>query len=90
MIPIDTPPYYGCNDNSVGKTPGAMCTHAGLVIDEKQRVLDDNDDPIPGLFATGNSSGGRFALQYSTPIGGCSIGMATTLGKVAGEYIAKL
>jgi hypothetical protein len=22
-----------------------MCTHAGLVIDEKQRVLDENDDP---------------------------------------------
>jgi hypothetical protein len=90
MIPIDAPPYYGCTDNSVGKLPGAMCTHAGLVIDERQRVLDDNDDPIPGLFATGNSSGGRFALQYSTPIGGCSIGMATTLGKIVGEYVAKL
>jgi fumarate reductase flavoprotein subunit len=90
MIPIDNPPYYGCTDNSIGKMPGAMCTHAGLVIDEKQRVLDENDDPIPGLFASGNSSGGRFALQYSTPIGGCSIGLATTLGKIVGEYIAKL
>ncbi|MDB9822654.1 FAD-binding protein [Deltaproteobacteria bacterium] len=90
MIPIDTPPYYGCKDNSEGKRPGAMCTHSGVVIDEKQRVLDENDDPIPGLYATGNSSGGRFVLQYSTPIGGCSIGMATTLGKILGKFIANL
>jgi len=90
LIPIDTPPYYGCRDNSTEGEPGALCTLAGLVIDEKQRVLDENDDPIPGLFATGNSSGGRFALQYSTPIGGCSIGIATTLGKILGEYIAGL
>lgn len=90
LIPIDTPPFYGCRDNSTEKQPKAMCTHAGLVIDEKQRVLDENDDPIPGLYATGNSSGGRFALQYSTPIGGCSIGIATTLGKILGEYLAGL
>ncbi len=90
LIPIDTPPFYGCRDNSKEAQPGAMCTLAGLVIDEKQRVLDANDDPIPGLYATGNSSGGRFALQYSTPIGGCSIGIATTLGKIVGEYIAGL
>lgn len=90
LIPIDTPPFYGCRDDSRESQPGAMCTHAGLVIDEKQRVLDENDDPIPGLYATGNSSGGRFALQYSTPIGGCSIGIATTLGKILGEYLAGL
>ena len=67
-----------------------MATLSGLVIDEAQRVLDGEGDPIPGLYASGNSSGGRFALQYSTPMAGVSIGMALTLGRLLGLALAEL
>ncbi len=46
--------------------------------------------PAIGLYATGNSCGGRFALQYCTPIAGISIGWATTMGKIVGETVAAL
>jgi len=88
MHPIVKPPFFGMvttNDSAAG----AMVTLAGLLIDGNQRVLDDNDDPIPGLYATGNCSGGRYSVDYITPISGNSIGWALTMGRIAGEYIAK-
>ncbi len=57
----------------------------GLVIDDDQRVLDKNYNPIFGLYASGNNSGGRFAVQYSTAISGLTLGMAMTLGRVLGK-----
>lgn len=50
-------------------------------------VLNQRFEPIPGLFAVGNASGGRFPLQYTSPMNGISIGMATVLGALTGEYI---
>ena len=64
------------------------CALNGLVIDENQAVLDKNYDPIPGLYATGNNSGGRFAVQYSTPMPGLTLGLAMTLGRVLGKELA--
>lgn len=88
MHPIVKPPFFGTVTMNDGAA-GAMVTLAGLQIDENQRVLDDNDDPIPGLYATGNCSGGRYSVDYITPMSGNSIGWAFTMGRIAGEYIAK-
>ena len=61
-------------------------TLGGLVIDEKQHVLDDNDEPIPGLFAAGNCSGPFFgAVDYPMIFGGLSIGRCITGGFIAAE-----
>ena len=87
MHAITKPPFYGCST----KLPipiGPMATLSGVMVDENQQVIDDHGDPIPGLYATGNNSGGRFAIQYSTPIAGVSIGMAMTLGKLLGDHLA--
>jgi fumarate reductase flavoprotein subunit len=82
------PPYFGF---TAPKQPGGMTvTLAGLRIDENQQVLGEAFKPVPGLFATGNCSGGRFAMDYTTPIPGCSIGIAQTLGRLAGHHIAAL
>lgn len=43
-----------------------------LLTDEHQQVLDEEFEPIPGLFATGNCSGGRFGFQYTTSLPGLS------------------
>jgi fumarate reductase flavoprotein subunit len=88
MHPIVNPPFFGTVTMN-NLTAGAMVTLAGLLIDENQRVLDNNDEPIPGLYATGNSSGGRYSADYITPMSGNSIGWALTMGRIAGKYIAK-
>jgi fumarate reductase flavoprotein subunit len=88
LHPLAKPPYFGF---AVPKQPGGMTvTLSGLRIDENQQVLGEGFKPIPGLFASGNCSGGRFAMDYTTPIAGCSIGIAQTLGRILGKYIAEL
>jgi len=89
MHPLIKPPYFGTVSRTDSMPSGAMVTLAGLVIDENQRVLDENDDPIPGLYATGNCSGGRYSTDYITPLSGNSIGWAFTMGRIAGKYIAE-
>jgi hypothetical protein len=87
LFPVDTPPFYA---SVAPHEPGGriLVTLAGLFVDGKHRCLGDDFLPIPGLYAVGNSSGGRFPLQYSAPIHGLSLGMANTLGYVLGEELA--
>ncbi len=86
MRPVIKPPFFGCAAN---KDAGfLMVTLAGLVVDGNQQVLDDACEPIQGLFATGNCAGEIFPLQYSTPIGGSSLGMCHALGRQVGAYMA--
>jgi hypothetical protein len=88
LFPVDTPPFYA---SVTRHAPGGriLVTLAGLFVDGSHNCLDDNFNPIPGLYAVGNSSGGRFPLQYSAPIHGASLGMANTLGYVLGEQLAQ-
>ena len=87
LFPVSTPPFFAIK--SVEEKPMVgTCTLNGLVIDENQAVLDKDYDPIEGLYATGNNSGGRFAVQYSTSMPGLTLGMAMTLGRVLGKELA--
>ena len=62
-----------------------LATAGGLVIDGNCNVIGMDDEPIPGLFAAGNASGGFFAGNYPRHIPGTSIGRAITFGFVAAE-----
>ena len=84
---MNKPPYYAIMSVDEKPMVGTV-TLNGLVIDDKQRVLDKRYNPIVGLYATGNNSGGRFAVQYSTPMPGLTLGMAMTLGRVLGKELA--
>ncbi|MCC8101786.1 MAG: FAD-binding protein [Clostridiales bacterium] len=66
-----------------------LVTLSGLFVDGNQQVLNQKFEPIPGLFATGNASGGRFPLQYTAPMNGISIGFATVFGALLGEYLGQ-
>ena len=57
------------------------------IVDGDQKVLGDQFNPVPGLFATGNCSGGRFGEDYFTPLFGASIGMCITLGRECGKSV---
>lgn len=87
MFRISEPPYFAeklqRNANIV------LVTLSGLFIDGDGRCLDQNFEPIEGLYATGNASGGRFPLQYTAPMNGISIGFATVFGALLGEHLAE-
>ncbi len=87
LRPLDAWPLY-IQFNTY--TSRMLCTVGGLVTDENQCVLDRDYEPIPGLFASGNTCGRRYGPQYSTPTSGVSIGIAITLGREVGKYAASL
>ena len=63
---------------------------AGVLSDEFGRVVKENGDVIPGLYAVGNL-GGQFygAPDYPFFHPGLSLGHAVTFGFIAGEHAAQ-
>ncbi len=95
LFPVEKAPFYACGTLKDSRKPGGqslklLVTASGLLIDENQQVLDEDFEPIPGLFASGNCSGCRFGFQYTTSVPGQSISIAQTLGREAGIYMARL
>lgn len=88
LFPVDSPPYFGMKSGNENLFWG-LCTLAGLETDITMNVLGDDLEPIEGLYAVGNCLGGRYANGYNTPVGGNSIGMAMTHGRVLGKYLAR-
>lgn len=84
------PPFYGM------EIPyNLLVTCGGIVCDpETASVLDANKNPIPGLYATGNSVGERFGMAYTNNVTGLSNAFGDVWGYIAGEsaaaYIASL
>jgi 3-oxosteroid 1-dehydrogenase len=74
--PIEKPPFY-----AVTVFPGDLGTKGGLVTDEHARVLREDDSPIDGLYAIGNTSASVMGNTYPGP--GSTLGPAMTFGYVA-------
>ena len=87
LLDVSEPPFFGMYSVEEKPMLGTVALN-GLVIDDDQRVLDKKYNPIEGLYATGNNSGGRFAVQYSTAISGLTLGFAMTLGRELGKALA--
>jgi len=66
----------------------ALVTTGGFVTTNDQQVMNEDYQPIEGLYASGNTCGMRFGPEYITPIPGVSIGMCLTLGRELGKYLA--
>jgi 3-oxosteroid 1-dehydrogenase len=79
--PIDEPPFYACE-----VLPGDIGTCGGLLTDEHARVLDRSDQPIAGLYATGNSTATVMGRHYLGP--GASIANSMVFGYVAARHAA--
>lgn len=87
LLSVAEPPFYGMYSVEEKPMVGTVALN-GLVISDDQEVLDVNFNPIEGLYACGNNSGGRFAVEYSTAMSGCTLGFAMTLGRVLGKQLA--
>ena len=83
LRPLTKPPFV-LQQSRFERVALVMVTVGGLLVNENQAVLDNDFEPIPGLYATGNCTGRRFGPQYSTPIAGSSIAIAHCLGREAG------
>lgn len=77
--PIDEPPYY-----AVQVVPGDIGTCGGVLTDEHARVVDQQDQPIPGLYATGNGTATVMGRHYLGP--GASIANTMVFGYVAARH----
>jgi fumarate reductase flavoprotein subunit len=80
LIPLRTPPYYAFRCSC-----GIMNTLGGIKINEKMEVLNQDDMPIPGLYAAGNDAGGWTSDTYCTAQPGSAFGFALNSGRIAGE-----
>lgn len=87
MEPVEKAPFYA---HVTKPTVGfALETTGGLVTTSEQQVVDGDYEPIPGLYASGNTCGLRFGSGYVTPIPGVSIGMCLTLARHLGKQLAE-
>jgi len=85
MYPIETAPFYGAR-SIIGT--GVMT--AGVVVDSDLKVLDENYDTIPHLWAAGNVAGGRYACEYPvSPVVATSHVTAVTFGRSCSIQAAK-
>ncbi|MFC1945884.1 FAD-dependent oxidoreductase [Chloroflexota bacterium] len=85
LIPLRTPPFYVIKGNS-----DFLDTIGGIKINERMEVLNQEDMPIPGLFAAGVATGGWETESYCAPLSGEASGFAVNSGRIAGENAAKL
>mgnify|MGYP003365920164 CR=1 FL=1 len=84
LFPVEGAPYYGITFGGV-----LLATFDGLHINDHMEVLNENYNPIKGLYAAGNCSGGFFWGSYEDRLPGLAAGHATTFGRLAGKYVVK-
>ena len=81
-LTIDAPPYtvypVAC---------GITFTYGGVQIDTESRVIDTEDNPVPGLFATGEITGDFFYHNYP---GGSGLMRGAVFGRIAGANAAAM
>jgi len=83
LIPLRTPPFY-----AVRCHPTFLTTIGGIKINHHMEVLDKNEKPIEGLYATGNDAGGWESETYCAILSGSTLGFAINSGRIAGENAA--
>ena len=80
--PIDQGPYY-----AVQIDLGDLGSKGGLKTNADGHVLAKTGDPIPNLYAAGNSAGSPFGNCY--PGAGGTLGAATVFAFIAANHIAQ-
>ena len=82
---IKTAPFYGC---WLGAS--LLTTEQGIAINEKGQALDTNNQPMPGLYVTGDMSGSFFANNYPCLMAGVAMGRTLTFAMKAIKQMASL
>jgi succinate dehydrogenase/fumarate reductase flavoprotein subunit len=81
MAPIRRGPFY-----AVQVVQGSLGTFAGLRVNAQGQVLNAHEQPLPGLYASGNDMSSMMGGNY--PSGGITLGPAMTFGFVLAHHAA--
>ena len=84
LTKLDTPPYYGVRTGA-----WHLATFDGLLINTHMQVLNQDNEPIEGLYAIGDCSGGFFCVSYPNLFTGLACGRTTTEGYILGQEFAE-
>ncbi|MDA0276061.1 MAG: FAD-binding protein, partial [Proteobacteria bacterium] len=79
LVRLDRAPFYAYA--TIGHL---LATYGGIAVDAQMRVLRKGQ-PIPGLYAAGESTGGFHGASYHS---GTGIGKALIFGRIAGRSAA--
>lgn len=84
LYPVVKAPFYAAK---VGVA--LLAVVGGLSVNTDLQVLDDKKKPIEGLYATGNTSGDLYAIDYPINMAGNSNGRCVIWGYLLGKTMAK-
>ena len=82
---IRTAPFYG-----YWLGASLLTTEQGIAINEKGQALDNNNQPMEGLYITGDMSGSFFANNYPCLMAGVAMGRTLTFAMKAVKQMAGL
>jgi fumarate reductase flavoprotein subunit len=80
LWPLRKPPFYAIQGH-----PNICDTIGGIKINEKMEVIDTQENPIPGLYAAGVTTGGWEGETYDYNLTGHLVGFSINGGRIAGE-----
>ena len=79
MKPIDTPPYWGTR-----QWIRCSAINSGIGVNGNCQVVDENSEPIPGLYSVGSGAGSvSGGLEWNLAQGGLCCGIYMTMGRYA-------
>jgi len=73
--PIEKPPFYAFES-----AVGLLATYAGIAVNALAQAVNPFGEPIPGLYAAGEVTGGFHGAAYMT---GSSLGKASVFSRIA-------
>lgn len=77
-LPIDTPPYYG-----LPLRAGITFTYMGVTVDERARVVGNQDKPFKNVYAAGEIMTGNILTKGY--VGGIGLAIGAIFGELAGR-----
>lgn len=80
--PLDTPPFYG-----YPLRPGITFTYLGVAVNEQARVVMENNNPSPNIFAAGEIMAGN--ILGKGYLAGFGLTIGTVFGRVAGKEASR-
>jgi tricarballylate dehydrogenase len=79
---IDTPPYF-----AYPLRPGITFTYLGVTVDDKSRMLFQDEQPAKNIFAAGEIMAGN--VLGKGYLAGIGMSIGTTFGRIAGAEAAR-
>lgn len=80
LLPLESPPFY-----AVKAMAALLDTVGGIRINAHMEVLDNQNKPVPGLYAAGVVTSGWESEVYCSELSASAFGFTITSGRIAAE-----